>query len=100
MELEKLKELAGTFVITRGKDGALVFDGATFIDIEPFPVQAVDTNGAGDMFAGAFLYGLTQGHGYAHSGKIASLASSKVVSKFGPRLDWHQAQEILNHLFV
>jgi len=95
---DKLKELASTFVITRGKDGALVFDGTTFIDIAPFPVQAVDTNGAGDMFAGAFLYGLTHGHSYTHSGKIASVASSEVVSKFGPRLDWNQGKEILNHL--
>ena len=95
---DKLKELASTFVITRGKDGALVFDGTTFIDIKPFPVQAVDTNGAGDMFAGAFLYGLTHGLSYTHSGKIASLASSEVVSKFGPRLDWDQAKKILNQL--
>jgi len=61
-------------------------------------VQAVDTNGAGDMFAGAFLYGLTHGHSFAYTGKLASLASSKVVSKFGPRLDWDQAKKIFNHL--
>ncbi len=96
---EKLKKLASTFVITRGKNGALVFDGTTFIDIAPYTAQAVDTNGAGDMFAGAFLYGLTQGHDYALAGKLASLASSKVVSKFGPRLERHQAEEILNQVF-
>ena len=77
----------------------MIFDGDTFIDIEPYPVAAVDTNGAGDMFAGAFLYGLTHGHSYAQAGKLASLASSKVVSQFGPRLQWHQAKEILNQLF-
>ena len=32
----------------------MIFDGDTFIDIEPFSVKAVDTNGAGDMFAGSF----------------------------------------------
>jgi len=94
----KLKELASAFVITRGKDGALIYDGTKFIDIKPFPVQAVDTNGAGDMFAGAFLYGLSHEHSFEDSGKLASLASSKVVGKFGPRLDWHQAGEILKHL--
>jgi len=86
-------------VITQGRNGAMIFDGDTFIDIEPYQVEAIDTNGAGDMFAGAFLYGITHGHSYAQAGKIASLASSKVVTQFGPRLQWHQAKEILNHLF-
>jgi sugar/nucleoside kinase (ribokinase family) len=96
---ESLKQVAKTFVITQGSNGAMIFDGETFIDIEPYSVDAVDTNGAGDMFAGAFLYGITHGHSYAQAGKLASLASSKVVAQFGPRLQWHQAKEILNHLF-
>ncbi|MCV9388584.1 adenosine kinase [Reichenbachiella ulvae] len=96
---EALKDVADRFVITLGKNGATIFDGETFIDIEPYQVDAVDTNGAGDMYAGAFLFGITHGHSYAEAGKIASLASSKVVSQFGPRLEWSQAKEILNHLF-
>lgn len=95
---EELKKVAKTFVITQGKNGAMIFDGDTFIDIEPYPVKAVDSTGAGDMFAGAFLYGITHGHSYADAGKLASLASSKVVAKYGPRLEWHQAKEVLNHL--
>lgn len=95
---EALKKDAKRFVITQGANGAMIFDGDTFIDIEPYETKAVDTNGAGDMFAGAFLYGLTHGLGYAGSGKLASLASSKIVAQYGPRLKWHQAQEILNQL--
>ena len=56
---EALKKDAKRFVITMGKNGAMIFDGDTFIDIEPYRVKAVDTNGAGDMFAGSFLYGIT-----------------------------------------
>jgi sugar/nucleoside kinase (ribokinase family) len=95
---EELKKAAKRFVITQGENGAMIFDGDTFIDIEPYNVQAIDTNGAGDLFAGAFLYGITNGHSYADSGKLASLASSKVVTQFGPRLEWPQAKEILNNL--
>lgn len=93
---EALKKEAKRFVITQGKNGAMIYDGDTFIDIEPYNVKAVDTNGAGDMYAGAFLYGLTNGFGYAGAGKLASLAGSKIVSQFGPRLEWHQVQEILH----
>ncbi|MGB3182732.1 MAG: adenosine kinase [Cyclobacteriaceae bacterium] len=96
---EELKKLAKTFCITQGSNGAMIFDGDTFIDIEPYKVKAIDSNGAGDMFAGAFLYGITHGHSYAQAGKIASLASSRVVAKFGPRLEWHQTKEVMNHLF-
>ena len=96
---EKLKKSAKRFAITLGSNGAMIYDGDTFIDIEPYQVKAVDSNGAGDMFAGAFLYGITNGHTYASSGKLASLASSKIVSQFGPRLEWHQAKEVLNSAF-
>eukprot|EP00043_Microstomoeca_roanoka_P026070 m.10622 g.10622 ORF g.10622 m.10622 type:complete len:334 (+) comp6152_c0_seq1:115-1116(+) len=95
---EALRKEANRFVITLGKNGAMIFDGDTFIDIEPYKVSAIDTNGAGDLYAGAFLYGITNGRSYADAGKLASLASSKVVTQFGPRLEWHQAKDILNHL--
>jgi sugar/nucleoside kinase (ribokinase family) len=95
---EELKKAATHFVITMGKNGAMIFDGDTFIDIEPYPTTAIDSNGAGDMFAGAFMYAITNGHNYASAGKLASMASSKIVSQFGPRLEWHEAKSILARL--
>ncbi len=95
---EKLKQLAGKFAITLGANGALIFDGDTFINIEPYQVRAVDTNGAGDMFAGAFLFAITHQHSYAEAGKLASLASSRVVSQWGPRLEPTQARKVLADL--
>ena len=92
---EVLKDYAKHFAITLGKNGAVIWDGHTFIDIEPYKTEAIDSNGAGDMFAGAFLYGITNGMNYAGAGSFASLASSKVVSQFGPRLKWTQAKELL-----
>src|SRR5690606_34249514 len=65
---ERLKSIAKTFVITRGEKGAVVYDGTKFIEIDPFKVLAVDSNGAGDMYAGTFLYGITAGHDYATAG--------------------------------
>jgi sugar/nucleoside kinase (ribokinase family) len=95
---EKLKGVAKRFAITLGANGALIYDGDTFIQIEPYKVRAIDTNGAGDMFAGAFLYGITHGHSYAEAGKIASLASSRVVSQWGPRLQPDQVRKVLADL--
>lgn len=95
---ESLKKIAGKFVITRGSNGAIIYDGNSFIDIAPHEVKAVDTNGAGDMFAGAFLYGITNGSGFTEAGKLASLAGSKVVSQFGPRLNVQDMQNLLKEL--
>lgn len=95
---EELKKVAKTFVITQGENGATIFDGDTFIDIEPYKVKAIDSNGAGDMYAGSFLYAVTHGHSFAAAGKLASLAASRVVSQFGPRLKWHETQEIKNQV--
>ncbi|MEJ7643456.1 MAG: adenosine kinase [Chryseolinea sp.] len=95
---EKLRDIAKHFVITLGENGAMIFDGDTYINIEPYKVKAIDTNGAGDMFSGAFMYGITHGHSYAEAGKLASLASSKVVAQFGPRLETAEVKKILAHL--
>jgi len=95
---EKLKEIAKRFAITLGANGALIYDGDTFIQIEPYKVKAIDTNGAGDMFSGAFMYAITHGHSYAEAGKLASLASSRVVSQFGPRLQPEQMKKVLGDL--
>ena len=89
------KRLARSFAITRGREGALLFDGVALIEIKPNQVQAIDTLGAGDMFAGAFLYGLSQGMSFHQSGDLASRASAKIVTQFGPRLETAQTQALL-----
>jgi sugar/nucleoside kinase (ribokinase family) len=46
---------------TLGRLGALAWDGGGFILCPGFRVRAIDTTGAGDIFHGAFLYGMVQG---------------------------------------
>lgn len=83
----QLKKIAKRFVITLGNKGAIIFDGDNQLNIAPNAVTAVDSNGAGDMFAGAFLYAITHGYSYQQAGDLASLASAEVVANFGPRLE-------------
>lgn len=90
-----LKTLAKEFAVTRGHKGALVYAGGNVLEIAPNPVRAVDTVGAGDMFAGAFLYGITQGWDHKRSGDLASAASAKLVTSLGPRISRQEAQGIL-----
>lgn len=90
-----LQSVAKTFAVTCGAKGAWVFDGAQLQLIPSQPVQAVDSNGAGDMFAGAFLHGIGRGWSYAESAAFANRAAGLVVSQYGPRLRAEQHQQLL-----
>ncbi|MDG2118017.1 MAG: adenosine kinase [Gammaproteobacteria bacterium] len=94
--LEKLRMRAKQFVVTLGSKGAIVFDGNQLIEIDACHARAVDTNGAGDMFAGAMLYGITHGLSLKQAGNLASLASSEVVSQFGSRLPEERHLQLLD----
>ena len=94
--VQLFKKIGRKFAITRGGEGALLFDGLKEIEIKPNKVKAIDTLGAGDMFAGAMLYGLSQGMSFQQSGDLAALASAKIVTQFGPRLRSEQTQELLS----
>ena len=82
-----LKTYTKTFVITDGANGASFFDGDSLLQVPGVKAKAIDTNGAGDMFAGAFLHAITSGSSYLEAAKLANHAASKVVERFGPRLE-------------
>src|SRR5690606_23515209 len=98
-DIRGLGEVAKTAVVTLGAQGAAVNTGGEIIRIAPTPTKAIDSNGAGDMFAGAFLYAITHGYDHAAAGRLASAAASTTVSHFGPRLSPAQHQEILKKVF-
>ena len=91
---ESLKEASPNFLITRGSSGCIGFNGKNKIDIPGHKVEAIDSNGAGDMFAGAVLYCLSQGKNLEEGAKFGCYAASKVVSKVGPRLPKEEYGEI------
>ena len=81
-----LSRAVNRFAVTCGAEGAVIGDRGRTISVDGFKVDAVDTNGAGDAFAGAFLFGVTNGYDLAQAGKLATYASSRVVAGYGPRL--------------
>lgn len=93
-----LKKYANTFAITTGPKGALVFDGENKIYIMAQKVDAIDTNGAGDIFAGSFLYAITHGLNYGQAGLLACNCASKLVTQFGARLETSQILEIKKNI--
>lgn len=94
-----LKKYCKQFAITCGAEGALVFDGEELIQVPGAKTTPVDTNGAGDMFAGAFLYAINQGKNFKAAAEFANHAAAKVVSQFGPRLQPQQHAELKRGFF-
>ncbi len=84
--VQALKRRVKTFAVTLGARGAVIYDGLNLLTVDAPAVKAVDTNGAGDMFAGAFLAALTRGATYEGAACFANSAAAKVVTQFGPRL--------------
>ena len=82
----KLKLKNHTIVITQGAKGASVYSANTHFHLGGRRVTAVDANGAGDAFAGAFLYALNQNMSLEEATQLAILVSSEVVAQYGPRL--------------
>ena len=67
---------------------------ASYLLLMAGSVKAIDTNGAGVLFAGSFLYGITNGLSFGEAGKLACACSSKLVTQFGARLSKDQIQEV------
>lgn len=83
---QQVSQLARVVCLTRSAKGCIVLEGGKRIEVPAAPVKALDTNGAGDMFAGTFLYAVTQGHTLAHAAWLANQAAGQVVSQYGNRL--------------
>ena len=84
---QQLSQQARVVCLTRSAKGCIVIEGAQRTEVPAAPVKALDTNGAGDMFAGAFLYAVTHGHTHAQAAWLANQAAARVVSQYGNRLD-------------
>lgn len=83
---QQFSQLARTVCLTRGPKGCIVLEGGQQTTVPAATVKALDTNGAGDMFAGAYLYAITHGHSHAQAAWLANQAAAKVVSQYGNRL--------------
>lgn len=95
---QRLTQYAARFVVTLGKEGSLIFDGIRYYHAPSAPVHAIDTLGAGDNFAGGFLYALSQGYSYEKANNIANDVAGRVVTKLGPRIDEIDSTIILQHI--
>ena len=84
--------------ITKGSEGSVVIENNNVHLTKAEEIIPIDTNGAGDMFAGSFMHAYLEGYDIQTCAKFSNYASSRVVETFGPRLDARGYSEVLNKL--
>ena len=72
-------------VITCGKEGGIIYEGTTVESYPAFLVDAVDTNGSGDVFHGAFAAAMVKGYSYKKCCVFASAVSALKCTGVGAR---------------
>ena len=96
--LSEVKERCTTAVIKNGRHGSVVYSEGAEYQIPIFPVSAVDSTGAGDMYAAGFLYGRIQGLNLKEAGLCASWLAGKIVQIKGAQFSPDEFGAIKNGL--
>ena len=76
-----------TVVCTESEHGAHLLQGGTRIHVPAVPTKVVDATGAGDLYAGAFLWGFAEGYDLETCGMMGNIAASEVISHLGARVE-------------
>lgn len=84
------EKLYGTYrpaavVVTRGRLGGVLLADGKFTDYPIYPAEVVDSNGAGDVFHGAFAFGLVKGYSPEQCCHFSSAVSALKCTGVGAR---------------
>lgn len=98
--IEKLYDTGPkTVVVTDGANGAYSFDGEELYHLDIFPLELVDTTGAGDSFASGYSSAILHGQDNLSAMRWGMANSASVVGQVGAQkglLSYQSIQEILN----
>ncbi|MDQ6999592.1 MAG: adenosine kinase, partial [Mariprofundus sp.] len=86
--------------LTLGKNGSIIMHEGEAFPVEGVEVEAIDTTGAGDMYAAGVLYGITNGLSWQQAGHLGSHAAARVVSQLGARLPQPLSQSEIEKLLA
>lgn len=99
--LEKLSKLCSVAVVKLGARGALIASDGNVVKVRAGTAKAVDTTGAGDLWASGFLYGILSGYSMERSGNLGSLVSNEVVQVVGaqiPEAGWERIRKEMKNV--
>lgn len=93
-----LEKGAGAVIVTLGAKGSFVMNREWHALIPGYPVKAVDTTAAGDVFSGVLAVGLGEGRSLKEAVRFATAAAALSVTRLGAQPSAPQRDEILRFL--
>lgn len=97
--LEKLEELnKNTIIVTLGEKGSIMKKNGEVLKFKSFKTKAIDTTGAGDIFHGAFVYGLSNNFSIDKNIVFASACASLSVEKLGGRNSIPELKDVIKRM--
>lgn len=84
--LDEIATMSEIAVVKVGKNGSMIKSGTQKYTIPAIEANVIDTTGAGDLYAGGFLYGLSKGLSFDKCGHIGSLLAGKVIEQIGAKI--------------
>jgi sugar/nucleoside kinase (ribokinase family) len=101
--LDEIAKISKIAVVKIGKKGSLVKSGDLVFEISPITTNAIDTTGAGDLYASGFIFGLIKGLPLEKAGQIGTLLASTVIEKIGakiPDITWPVIKEKVDAIIL
>ena len=92
--VEDLSSLALNYVVTNGAESSYISEEGSYAEIKAKSVKAIDSNGAGDIFAGAALNKIIEGDSFLNACEFGNYASSIIVQEKSPRLSIDQYKKL------
>jgi len=83
--ISELKNRAPLTAMKCGKDGCILISKERVVTVPSFNVKCVDSTGAGDAFASAFIFGLANNFPLKNVGQLANWFASQVTTRIGAR---------------
>lgn len=96
-----LAELCEIAVVKLGANGSLIKRGEEFCKAGIIPVNCIDTTGAGDLYAGGFIYGLIEGLPLDVCGQIGAILSGNVIEVIGAQMNeqrWNAIRQMITEV--
>ena len=84
--IAELKDIAHTCNVTLGSRGSMTITKGQAVTVPGYAVAARDSNGAGDIYAGACLYGWATGMEPPVAARLGNFAAATLVQHYGARL--------------
>lgn len=84
--LDEIATMAEIAVVKIGKNGSMIKSANQKYAVSAIEASVIDTTGAGDLYAGGFLYGLSRGLSLDKCGRIGSVLAGKVIEQIGAKI--------------